>query len=422
MYIPVLTFTHNLSTLLFGIFISAFFLGVRQNTKNVFTLFLFFCFEGILYIISFLLFGVTVTDRLYAVIIHIPLILFLNMHYKYPVVSCCVSVFSAYLCCQLSNWTGLLFLTVTDTLWCYYVSRILTTVFSFFLLCRYACPTTKTIFAKEKWELLIIGFLPTVYYISDYTFTKLSSLLYSGNKLVVEFMGFAFCITYLTFLFVYFREHENKQELKRYSDLMEMQLSSIQKEIEQIQASKHKLTILRHDMRHHLNMILTQLQNNNTRAAADYIKSLSSSYDDTMIVSYCKNETLNSVISIYQTLFTDRNIALRCNISVGELLPCPDTAICTILSNALENSMHALERMDLLEKWASLTISIKQNHILLQIENPVLQIPKFVDGIPVSEKKDHGIGVKSIVYYAEQLHGQCQFSISDHMFILRIII
>lgn len=361
MYISILTFTHNLTTLLFGIFISAFFLGVRQNTKNVFTLFLLFCIEGILYITSFLLFGVTVTDRLYAVIVHFPLILFLNMYYKYPVTSCCISVFSAYLCCQLSNWIGLLFLTVTNTLWCYYASRILTTILSFFLLCRHVCYTTKTIFAKDKKELLIIGFLPTVYYISDYTFTKLSTLLYSGNKLVVEFMGFAFCITYLIFLFVYFREHENKQEIKRYSDLMEIQLFSIQKEIEQIQASKQKLTILRHDMHHHLNMILTQLQNNNTKMAADYIKSISNTYEDTIIINYCKNETLNSVISIYQTLLSDRNITLNCNISVGKSLPCPDIAICTILSNALENSMHALEEMELAEKWTSLTISIKKN-------------------------------------------------------------
>ena len=35
-------------------------------------------------------------------------------------------------------------------------------------------------------------------------------LLYSGNKAVVEFMGFAFCIAYLVFLIIYFQEYENK--------------------------------------------------------------------------------------------------------------------------------------------------------------------------------------------------------------------
>lgn len=80
-------------------------------------------------------------------------------------------------------------------------------------------------------------------------------------------MGFIFCISYFAFLFVYFREYEKKQELKQYSDLMKMQLFSIEKEIEQVKRSKQKLSILRHDMRYHLNIILTQLQNNNTKKA-----------------------------------------------------------------------------------------------------------------------------------------------------------
>lgn len=422
MFVQILSFIHNLVTMLFGIYISAFFLGVKQNRKNVFTLFLFFAVEGILYIILFLLFGATVTNYLYAVIIHLPLIIFLTLYYKYPVISSCISVFSAYLCCQLSNWVGLLALTITHAQWCYYVLRILTTCITFFLLCRFVCRTTENIFTRDARELYIIGFLPTIYYISDYSFTKLSNLLYSGSKWVVEFMGFAFCISYFAFLFVYFEEYEKKQEIQQYSDLMKMQLLSVEKEIEQVKQNRQKLSILRHDMRHHLNIILTQLQNDNAKKAVDYIREIGDIYDDTTIVTYCKNEIVNSVISIYHARFADRDITLNCNISIGEVLPCTDTAMCTILSNALENSMHALEEMDMENKWVNLSISEKKNHILFQIENPIFQIPKFVNGIPTSEKKGHGIGVRSIVYYVEQLNGQCHFSVSDRSFILRIII
>lgn len=408
--------------MLFGIYISAFFLGVKQNRKNVITLFLLFSCEGIVYVISYLLLGMAVVDRLYAIIIHLPLILFLTLYYKYPVVSSCVSVFSAYLCCQLSNWFGLLALEITGKQWCYYTSRILITFISFFLLCRFVCRTTETIFARDTREFYIIGFLPTVYYFFDYSFTKLSSILYSNNKIVIEFMGFVFCISYFAFLFIYFREYEKKQELEQYSDLMKMQLLSIEKEIEQVKRSKQKFSILRHDMRHHLNFILTQLQNDKTAKAIEYIEEISNIYDDTIIATYCQNEMINSVISIYHARFADRKVAFNCDISMGKALPCPDTAICAILSNALENSMHALEEMDTEDKWTNLTISEKKNHLLLQIENPIVRVPRFVDGIPTSDKAGHGIGVKSIVYYVEKLNGQCQFSLADHVFILRIII
>lgn len=422
MLVQILSFTHNLTTMMFGIYISAFFLGVKQNRKNILTLFLLFSGVGILYIINVVLLGTAVTDRLYAVIVHLPLILFLILYYKYPVISSCVSVFSAYLCCQLSNWIGLLALTISGEQWCYYLSRILTTIILFFLLCRFVCRTTEAIFARDTREFYIIGFLPTIYYFFDYSFTKLTSLLYSNNKIVVEFMGFVFCISYFAFLFVYFREYEKKQELKQYSDLMEMQILSIEKEIEQVKRSKQKLSILRHDMRHHLNIILTQLQNNHTNKAIEYIEEIGNLYDDTIIAAYCQNEMINSVISIYHARFADLKIAFDCDISIGKTLPCPDTAICTILSNALENSMHALEEMSTEEKWTNLAISEKKNHLLVQIENPIVRIPKFVNGVPTSGKKGHGIGVKSIIYYVEQLNGQCHFSLTDHTFILRIII
>ena len=422
MLLKVLSFTYYTIAILFGFYISAFFLGVKQNRKNILTLFLLALFEGILYMVVLCLMGRAINDQ-YVIILHLMLIVSLVLYYKYSVVSSCVSVFSAYLCCQLSNWIGLLVWMITGEEWSYYVSQSVITVIVFFLLCRYVCHTTEIIFARDTRELYIIGFLPTVYYLFDYFFAKLSGLLYSGNKVLVEFMGFVFCISYLVFLIVYFREYEKRQEMKRYSDLMEMQFLSIQKEIKQVKRSKQKLSILRHDMRHHLNIILIQLQNDNVEKAIDYIEAIGDSSDDTTIMTYCKNEIINSVVSIYQTWFAEKEIALKCDISVGEgELPCPDMAIGTILSNALENSMHALEEMDMEEKWINLSVCEKKDHLLLEIENPIVQIPRFVDGVPTSGKKGHGIGVKSIVYYVEQLKGQCHFSATDHSFVLRIII
>lgn len=422
MFLQTLSFLHNLTTMLFGIFISAFFLGVKQNAKNVFTLFSFSCFEGALYIMAFLQLGEYSANQLYALIIHLPLILFLILYYKYSLLSSCISVCSAYLCCQISNWIGLLALTITGSEACYYVLRILITLITYFLLCRSVCHTTQTIFTKEKKDLIIIGFLPCAYYIFDYACTKLSDVLYSGNKTVVEFMGFAFCISYFAFLFIYFEEYESSQEIRQYNDLIEIRLSSIQQEINQVRKSERRLAILRHDMRHHLNIILTQMQNGNTQQSIDYIREISNAYDDTVITSYCKNEMINAVISIYQSRFTDKGMALDCNICIGSSLSCPDAAVCTILSNALENVMHALEKTDIEDKRASLFMLQKRNHLLFQIENPVQQIPKFVDGMPVSNQRGHGMGVKSIAFYVEQLNGTWQFSVVDHSFILKIII
>lgn len=336
----------------------------------------------------------------------------------YPVV---FLFFSAYLCCQFSNWIGLSALTLTKNPVWYYSSRIAMTFITFFFLFKFVRRTTQTIFSKENKELVIIGFLPFIYYIFDYASTKFSNLLYSGNKVVVEFMGFAFSIGYLIFLLVYFKESEKKSEIRQYSDRMEMQLISLQKEIEQVRNSEQTLAILRHDMRHHLNLILSMLNQNHPEKAISYIQEIGTAYDDTIVTRYCKNETLNSVISIYKTRFLERNINFLPEICVQKDLPCPDLSLCTILSNALENALHALEHTSG-EKWISLHIMQKENLLLLEIKNPIETMPKFIDGIPISDKKGHGIGTKSIVYYVQQLNGQCHFSVEEHCFVLKIIL
>ena len=422
MLLHVLAAIHNTTTLLFGIFLSAFFLGVRQNKSNTIKLLLYSLAEGTVYLLSLSLIGETATMQIYPLFIHLPLALFLTFYYHYTFLSSCVSIVSAYLCCQVSTWIGMFALSLSSEQWCYYCFRIIATLGTYFFLCRYVCHTTEMIFAKDRRELWVIGFLPFVYYIFDYMCTKFSNLLYSGNKAVVEFMGFASCLAYLTFLLIYFKEYERKQQIRQYSDLTKMQLLSIQKEIEQVKLSEQKIAILRHDMRHHLTIILTQLQNNSPDHAMDYIKQLYDSYDDTVITNYCKDEMINSVISIYHTRFEDIGVIFQCNIGRMPPLPESETDVSTILSNALENALHALQNMTIPNRMITLTISEKNAHLLIQVENTIEKPPKFIDGIPISETPGHGIGVRSIIYYVEKLGGQCHFSVSGNYFTLQIII
>lgn len=58
-----------------------------------------------------------------------------------------------------------------------------------------------------------------------------------------------------------------------------------------------------------------------------------------------KNEMINSVISIYHTRFEDIGVIFQCNIGRMPPLPESETDVSTILSNALENALHALQNM-----------------------------------------------------------------------------
>ena len=418
MVLQILTYTHHITTMLFGIFLSAFFLGVKQDKKNILQLLSLAVVSGILYVLCVLLFGTETVDQIYPLIVHAPLLFVLVLHYKFRILPSLISIFTAYLCCQCSNWMGLFALALTGQEWCYYVCRILVTVGAFILLCRYVCQTTAMLFAKTDRELLIIGSLPIIYYIFDYATTKFSSLLYSGNKAVPEFLGFAMCLTYLLFLLVYFREYELKNKAEQYNEMIRMQLSSLHTEMESTRKSEQRMSILRHDTRHHLSAIRTLIQQGESDKALEYLNEVSQTYDDTVIKTYCKNEMVNSVLSIYNSRFEERRIHWEVQVSIGEKLPCSEMMFCAILSNVLENAMHAVQELPLIQ----LALSEKSGHLLLMAKNTVQNAPVFIDGVPVTERSGHGLGARSIVYYVEKLNGQYQFFMENGDFVVMIIL
>lgn len=422
MIIQILTYTHHITTMLFGIFLSAFFLGVKQDRKNVVQLFLLAVSSGILYVISAFLFGTTTADQIYPLIVHVPLLCVLVLHYKFRPLPSLISIFTAYLCCQCSNWIGLFALSVTGQEWCYYVCRILVTIGVFLILCRYVCQTTTMLFAKTDRELLIIGSLPLIYYVFDYATTKFSTLLYTGNKAVPEFLGFAICLSYLIFLLIYFKEYELKSKAEQYNELIRMQLSSLHTEMASTRKSEQKMSILRHDTRHHLSVLRTLIQQGDSNKALEYLNEISQTYDDTVIKAYCKNEMVNSVLSIYNTRFEEQKIRWEVQVSIGEKLPCSEMMFCAILSNVLENAMHAVQELPEEKRWIQLSLSEKAGHLLLMEKNAVKNTPTFTDGIPVTERSGHGLGARSIVYYVESLHGQYQFFMENADFVVRIIL
>ena len=74
------------------------------------------------------------------------------------------------------------------------------------------------------------------------------------------------------------------------------------------------------------------------------------------------------------------------------------------------------------QRMIDLDLRMKENKLLISLKNTYAEIPELQDGMPVSKEEGHGIGTQSIRYVAEKLHGNCQFSIADDRFVLRVVL
>lgn len=422
MLITILSFLHNATTLLFGVYISAAFLGVRMNRRNILTLFLFSCAVGIVYIISFVLFNESVTEQLYPLIVHLPLTLFLTLRYKHKAALSALSVLIAYLCCQISNWMGLAAMNLTQLEWVYYSVRITITVAVFILLIRFVSDAAAQLLQKPTKAILILGIMPFVYYLFDYATGVYTALLYSGLEVVVEFLGFMLCTTYILFLFLYFKQYEENREAEQRNRLLEMQHLQAEKELEAIRRSEHAVSIIRHDMRHFLANIKAFIENGENDKALTYISEITDATDKTAMQRYCKNEIVNMILSSYKNKIKNNSIDFKYSVRLPEKLPISDVDMTAILSNGLENAVRAVLPLEPDKRHIELDLHMNDSKLLLSIKNTFAEKPVFADGLPQSKKADHGFGTQSIRYVAEKLKGNCQFTVSNGMFILRVIL
>lgn len=421
MILEILQLIHNTITLLFGVYISAAFLGVVLKRHNILQLLGFSWIIGSIYLCSYIYLGETMTREIYPLIVHLPLILFLVFRYRYRPMAATISVLTAYLCCQISNWIGIAALALTHDPVYYYVARIIITICVFFFLSLCVSDAMTRLLEISTEFLAILGIIPFVYYIFDYATNVYTSLLYSGNKVVVEFLGFTLCISYILFIFLYFRKYEEQQETLHQNQLMELIREQSKKELDNLHQTEQSVSILRHDMRHFLLAISSMIENDKKEEALTYIREIVNTSDQMAIHKYCKNELVNMVLSAQDEQLKKQNITLIHSIQIPENLPFSDVDLTAILSNGLENAIHAVTDLPVEKRVITLNMHIHDEKLLISIKNPCATIPEIKDGMPQSKKIGHGLGTKSIRYIVEKAGGNCQFAVDGNCFVLRII-
>ena len=420
MFIDILNIVHNATTLLFGVFASAAFLGIRLNRKNNLTLLLFSCVSGAIHLFVYQLYGTSFAEQLYPLITHIPLVLLLTLYYKYNATISILSILTAYLCCQISNWIGIAAFALTNQQWIYYSVRICITAIVFVLLIHYVSDITAQLLQKPTRSLMILGFMPFVYYIFDYVTSIYTSLLYSGLEIVGEFLGFVLCLTYLMFLFLYFKEYEANKEAEQRNQIIEMKRVQSEKELEALHRSERAVSILRHDMRHFLLSISSYIENNENEKALDYINEVIHTSDKTALQRYCKNNIVNLILSSHEGEMKKKQITFQYTIQIPEKLRISDVDLTALLSNGLENAIHAVSDLPMPKR----IIRLDMNHdkLLISLKNTYAIKPQIIDGLPYTSEAGHGFGTKSIWYVAEKQNGNCQFMVDDRFFTMRIIL
>ena len=372
-------------------------------------------------VVSFI-FGTQATEKLYPLITHIPLICALFLFMKRPVWISIVSVFTAYLCCQIPKWTSILVLYISNSALLSEICYTIAVFISYAILHIFLVKPAYEAMNYSRRTLLFLGSLPAFYYIFDYASTVYSQILYEGIIAVNEFIPTITILFYVVFISMYHRELKKRYSTELENSVLTMELKQSDAELAVLQKSLEDTATYRHDMRHHFMILAEYIKNNETEKALDYINSAQKGIDMLTPKRYCKNNSTNLILSYYGSLAQKSGIRFDANVNIPEVLTLSDTELCTLLSNGIENAINAASRCEKGNRWVEIDFSTHKASMLISIKNSYIGEVEIKDGLPVSDRPFHGLGVKSISSIATRHNGMFSFDAADGVFTMRVIL
>ena len=230
-----------------------------------------------------------------------------------------------------------------------------------------------------------------------------------GQMLSMYFLGLAslFCILF---------SYKKLQQSFRFSteiSLMEQQEHSLNQYVEEAKARYDETKSFRHDIRNHIAVVKKLLQNGKLEEAITYVEDL----DDMAEKMSFPCSTNNPVVDIL--VGNKLGIAKSMGIDVDCSLPLPypcgirDIDICIVLSNALDNAIHAVKNLGTgIEKYIRVSGRIQGDFLMMEIQNSFHGKSAF--------KK--GTGLSNVKKVAEKYGGAMSIETQEHVFVLHVLL
>lgn len=393
---------------------------VSRQQKYLLTLLclLFLLMQGL----GLVLLGERAVKQLYPLVIHVPLVLILILFMKKSVGVAIVSTCTAYLCCQPPRWGRIAVEALTQSTLAAELVYILLMPAMYYLLRRFFVAAAYNTMTSSTAALLLFGSLPVTYYIFDYATTIYSDALYSGIQALNEFLPTVLVTFYVLFLPAFHLQSQRRTDAEMQRSMLEVELEQSQSEMDSLHRLETQTAVYQHDMRHHLNMLDGLLSAGRPDEAAAYIKKVQADIEAITPRRFCENQLVNLLCSSFTDKAQRQGTVLTVDASLPNDVAISDTELCSLLSNGLENALHAVADLPADRKQISLYCGVRQNKLLIEIRNPCAGPIAMRDGLPVSDREGHGYGCRSIQAIAQRNGGLCVFSARQGQFLLQIML
>ena len=194
-----------------------------------------------------------------------------------------------------------------------------------------------------------------------------------------------------------------------------------QENYENLRRHNEEIIALRHDMRHHITTLQGLLQEGDTEEAARYLDTLSKRPELARSSGYTVHPAVDAVLSAMLARGASAGVRAEVKVDLPSSLSIPDSDLCPLLMNLLENALEANEKApEGAEKWLRVTMHIRGEYLYVGVENARFGLVDFdqEERLYRSTKPGglHGMGLKSARATARKYHSELVLKVSRDAF------
>lgn len=196
------------------------------------------------------------------------------------------------------------------------------------------------------------------------------------------------------------------------------QQTALQLELLTVQIETQRKTIaeakrLRHDIRHHNLTLLSLAKKGGIEPLISYLESITKETPPETETSWCENEILNSIFTVYSHKAQEKNITCDILSEAEQKLPIQATDLVAIVANLFENAIHGAANSNIKSPFIKIRIFYKGEKLVIRIDNSCHKSLHYEEEMPA---KKYGIGLSNVLNATEHYDGELSLTASDGIF------
>ena len=273
----------------------------------------------------------------------------------------------------------------------------------------------------ERWGILTI--IPCVFcgYLILLSTWPVSYLENTAQRIYIYAAVIPLIFVYIAVFRILLIQYRIQTE-RQNAALLTVQISALKERLKQIKEVEDGIRIQRHDLRHQLQAATELVSRGDRDTALKFLDDAQKRLNEQKTTRWCRPPVLDAVFSYYFDQARREKIQVDASISLADELPVDEGELAVVLANALENAIHANLPLPPEQRQVRCKI-VGSPSIMVEISNPCTDsIPFDTNGLPMSRRDGHGLGVLSIAAFCEKYGAVRQFDLTDGVFKLQIIL